>query len=535
MTNDKPPTIVVGAGPVGLTMALALTRQGADCRVVDREPERNIGTGCHVLWPRTLESLEAAGLPVTDLVAKGVILERKTFHLGRESFSHGLADPYSLWPLPLSVPQRILEQALTEALAARGVTVERGAEVTGASPGDREVRLTVRREDRQEEIPAAYAVFATGGAQGPAGSQARRRATPLPPAAVAHVDVRLPARPGFDDATEHIFLGAGASVGLVPLPGGRHRLFVSIAGASPVTAPPPTWRDLSDRVRDLAGLHDGVEGLGAGWWFIPRHCIAERFGSGRCFLLGEAASAVPMPVHGLNIGIQDAANLAWKLASVLRGESGPWLLDTYSAERRAVAEKAAESAARILAYGTAADPGATHRERIRRSRHDVKTEQPIRYAAGALHRDAIGGEGVTAGEHLAECPVTTAAGTPTTLLRSMSTGQAWTLLIVTGPRPSRTLAAGVAAARSIAAGERGVRVRVVHGHDGAAPGPDDLLDPDGTAHRTLGAAEPSVYLVRPDGFIGYRGSLEDLNGLRAYTQAVISSRSAVPAPAGEPL
>ncbi|MET8005460.1 FAD-dependent monooxygenase [Nonomuraea glycinis] len=532
MTNDVSPVMVVGAGPVGLTMALALTGQGVPCRVVDRSPERNTGTGCHVLWPRTLETLEAAGLPVAGLVEKGLVLERKTFHLGQESFSHGLTDPYSLWPLPLSVPQSILEQTLTEALAARGVAVERRTEVTGVSSRVPGVRVAVRRQGRQEELVAGYAVYATGGARGPARSVSRRWSTPLPPVAVAHVDVRLPEGTGFDDATEHIFLGAGISVGLVPLPGGRHRLFVVTAGLSPA-AGPPAWRDVSARVRDLAGVLDGVDDLGEGWWFTARQSVAERFGSGRRFLLGEAAWAAPMPVHGLNGGIQDAGNLAWKLGEVVRGETEPWLLDTYDTERRAVARSAADSARRILAHGTAADPGAAHRERIRGRRHDVKTEQPVRYAAGALHRDTAGGAGVAAGEHVPECPVTTATGTSTTLLRTMMAGHEWTMLIMTGGRPAGALTAGIAALRSIAAAGHGVRVRVVHGHEGAAPEPDDLIDADGTAHRTLAATEPRVYLIRPDGFVGYRGSAIDLDGCRAYTLAVIRSRSSVPAAVGE--
>ncbi|MDH2427221.1 FAD-dependent oxidoreductase [Sphaerisporangium sp. TRM90804] len=552
--------LVVGAGPAGLTVALALAGQGVRVRVVDRRPGGAAGTGCHMVWPRTLEALDRAGLPVARLARRGLTVRRKVFHLGEESFSHGLEDPRGLWPLPLSVEQAVLEEELAVEAEALGVRVERSVEAVAVEQDAARAVVELRGPGGAERVTAGWVVLAQGGADG-----LRERlgfgwhAEPLPGGRVVHMDVELPATAGLAPSSEYIFLGRGRSAGLVPLPGGRHRLFAVLGedgdvpgapgpgAAGEGTGPTPgqggqpgtPWPGVPDVVRELTGIEKGIRHLGQDWCFRPRHGIAASFRRGRCFLVGESAKAAPMPVHGMNGGVQDAYNLAWKLGAVLRGRAGEWLLDTYSAERRAVAEDVFGKARRILAFGTAPDPDATHGERVRRRRHDVKTEPPLRYHGEPLHHDGHAMPGPRVGEQLPDAPVVTPSGAPGTLLRSLAGGSAWTMLVMCRDGAGARAAGG---ARAAVAGVAALRVCVVGAlpWEGAAELDGDVMvrlgDPGGTAHAALEVREPVVYLLRPDGHIGYRGRLADLNGLRAYAARVL--RPGVPrpaAPTGDPM
>lgn len=517
--------LVVGAGPAGLTTALALARQGIRCRVVERGTARRTGTGCHMLWPRTLEALDGAGLDVAELARHGVTVERKAFHLGEKSFSHSMADPHSLWPFPVSVEQEVLEEALTRRLEQHGVRIERGVEAVRVTRRAAGVGALLRHASGQEEAAADWLVLAQGeGADLRDALGFRMEAEPPPAGHIVHLNVELPAGAGLDATTERIYLGGGASVGLVPLPGGRHRLFAVLGEEAGPTAGPPTWSEVADTVGALTGVGAGVRDLGQGWRFVPRHAIAASFRSGRCLLVGESAKSAPMPVHGMNGGIQDAFNLAWKLGAVVRGEVGPWLLDTYSAERRAVAADAFAQARKILAYGTAADAEATHGERVRKRRHDVRTQPPLRYRGGPLTHDGGPMPGPREGEHLPDAPLLTVGGVPGTLLRHVIGGFDWTMLVLAGVGAREAGPAAVAAACAAGAAAPRLRTLVVRGSR-LQSGPPAFGDPDGAVHQAFGAAEPRVYLVRPDGHIGYRGPLADLDGLRSYLRGVFGERA----------
>ncbi|MEV5830531.1 FAD-dependent monooxygenase [Spirillospora sp. NPDC052242] len=519
MTDAATAVLIVGAGPAGLTAALELTRRGVPCRVVDRTPRPAAATGCYMLWPRTLGVLHRAGAPVGELARSAVTLRRKVFHLGGESFAHSMADEDGRWPLPLTLPQPVTEDVLTRALAARGVPVERPVLAASVRQDADGADVELRRPGGVERIRVRWVVLAQGAAD-----DGLRTALgfgwsgeAVPGVRMFHLDVDLGGVLPLPPEEEHIFLADHRNIGFVPLPDGRHRLFTMEPDPDPADWSAPDWSVLAGTVREVTGMTGDPRYAGPVWRSRPARGLAGRFRSGRCFVVGETAKTVPMPVHGLNGGVQDAHDLAWKLADVERGVTGEAVLDAYDHERRAVARATIEHASRILAYGTHPDAEALHGPRVRTATHDVRTQPPVRYPAGELCRDAADLPGPAAGERLPDPPVRGPDGARGPLSETL--GADWALVALTGLAGLDGPGTDTVRVRALADAYPELRTCLLTPGE---PRPGETADPDGVLHRAVGADEPRVYVVRPDGHIGFRGPLHDLTALRGYLGRVFA-------------
>jgi 2-polyprenyl-6-methoxyphenol hydroxylase-like FAD-dependent oxidoreductase len=416
--------LVAGAGPVGLTLAYAVARQGVACQVVDQAAHRPSGTRCPVLWPATLADLALVGLPVAKLAAGSVPLTRKVFHLDGDSFGHPLAEPASPWPAPLSVGQDRVERLLRDALGELGVPVSYGVRVCSVADRGDAVEVALAGPDGPYPVLARYLVLALGDtAEAAALAGVARREKRFAGYRTIQADARLvPGRLPGDE--EHIFLADRRHVGFVPLPGGRHRVFVTV----------PTSQESAAAavVPEVSGVPvDWLEPL---WAVQPRSALAAVFHSGRYFLAGESAKTTPQPVHGLNSGIQDAVNLAWKLAEVVRGTAAEALLASYDQERRVVAEALLAKTERVFSYGTVASVDDGLRHRVQQRRYDVRTQPDVGYAGGplTLAPEAAPASTIAAlvGGRLPDLPVAT-DGQVTTLFGVLPPLR-WTLLVHDG-------------------------------------------------------------------------------------------------------
>ncbi len=336
--------LVVGAGPVGLTLALALRRQGVAVRIVDKAATRTDKSKALVIWPRTLELLDIHGCAQAFIDAGVRVTGARILGEGRElAHAHfGLAR--SAYPYALMIPQSDTERLLEQLLAAAGVQVERQVELRSFVDDGQRVTAQLRHADGHEESATAAWLAACDGAHSTV-----RHALDLPfdgdtlesdwVLADAQIDGKLP-----NEELTICWMPDGI-LAFFPIGGRRFRVIADVGPAPDVTPPPPTLAQvqaLIDR-RGPQGLraHDPV--------WLNHFRINERkvkdYRHGRVFLAGDAAHVhSPAGGQGMNTGMQDAFNLAWKLALVQNGKAAPALLDSYSPERSAIGDQVLRNA-----------------------------------------------------------------------------------------------------------------------------------------------------------------------------------------------
>ncbi|GAA2238467.1 FAD-dependent monooxygenase [Streptomyces nogalater] len=343
--------VIAGGGPVGLWLAAELRLGGATVTVVEERRERDQRSRALTLHPRTLEILASRGAHGPFLEAGTPLPSGHFGGLGTRLDFRVLDTPF---PYTLALPQARTEEFLEEHALALGARVLRGHRVTGLAQAPDAVTLRIRGPEGPYELRAAYAVGCDG-----VRSTVRTAAGigfPGTPATVLGFlgDVRLdnPVPPGF------AVCGPAGGVMAAPLPGGLTRL----VGITPddLTATWPgdlTLDELRAKVRAVTG-HDF--GLRDPVWlsrFGNATRQAERYRDGRVLLAGDAAHQhFPTGGVGMNVGIQDAHNLGWKLAAVLGGRAGETLLDTYHDERHPVGAALLESSRAQTALMTAFSP-----------------------------------------------------------------------------------------------------------------------------------------------------------------------------------
>jgi 2-polyprenyl-6-methoxyphenol hydroxylase-like FAD-dependent oxidoreductase len=349
--------LIVGGGPTGLVLALWLTRLGIRVRIVDKAAEPGTTSRALAVQARTLEFYHQIGL-VDAVIAGGVKIETLNFWVhGRRTASVPLArlgEGLSPYRFALVFPQDAHERLLVEQLDALGVPVERRTELIGFTQGADGVLATLRRPDGTEEICQATYLAGCDGAS----SVVRQQIKAGFPGGtysglfyVADVEATGPVT----DQQLHVDLEDADFVLVFPLRGkGRLRVVGNVSEDAP-----------SDRaatletVRGKAIDHLGLDIEKVNWFSTYRvhHRVANQFRHGRAFLLGDAAHVhSPVGGQGMNTGIGDAVNLAWKLAAVLQGTANESLLDTYEPERIAFARRLVDTTDRAFTVITSRGP-----------------------------------------------------------------------------------------------------------------------------------------------------------------------------------
>jgi 2-polyprenyl-6-methoxyphenol hydroxylase-like FAD-dependent oxidoreductase len=337
--------LVAGAGPAGLALALQAHAHGAVVRVIDRRPEAFRPSRALILHARTLEVLRPLGV-TQALLARADIAPAADLRLGsrvvRVTFGD-LALPDTAFPHLSLVRQMDVERVLAQALADRGVKVERGTELARVRDGPGDVRAVLRSPAGAEEARFGFAV----GCDGPA-STVRAQAGlgwtgRLYPVEIVLADAELDG--DLAGGAAQVVAGRDGLVFAFRL---GERATWRLLGTRPATSehvlpgsfgPAVSAADLQALI-DAAGLDAQITDLVWSARVRVQRRVAERFRRGRLFLAGEAAHAYsPATGQGMNAAIQDAANLGWKLAfAAARAGDGP-LLDSYDRERRPVARQ----------------------------------------------------------------------------------------------------------------------------------------------------------------------------------------------------
>jgi 2-polyprenyl-6-methoxyphenol hydroxylase-like FAD-dependent oxidoreductase len=362
---DETEVLIAGAGPTGLVLALWLVRQGVKVRIADREAGPGTSSRAMAVQARTLElyrqldladEIVEGGLrnPAINLWVKGERRARLSFgDAGRE------LTPY---PFVLIYPQDRHEQVLVRRLEEAGVKVERNTELMGFEQDAAGVTARLRGPAGESVCRAAWLAGCDG----------------------AHSIVRHQLGTGFEGGTyQHTFYVADVEVSGPAANGeihvsledgdfaalfaydlrGNARLIGAVRDAEVREGHTLAFEDVRQRAIASLGLRIGQ----VNWFSTYRvhHRVTGHYRSGRALLLGDAAHVhSPAGGQGMNTGIGDAINVAWKLAHVLRGRAPDTLIDTYETERKAFARKLVETTDRafsfVVAEGGFADLVRTH-------------------------------------------------------------------------------------------------------------------------------------------------------------------------------
>ena len=348
--------LINGAGPTGLVLALWLNRLGIRVRIVDKTAEPGTTSRALVVHARTLEFYGQVGLAEAvverslELVAPNLWAKgRKAARVVFAAMGQGL----SPFPYALIFPQDQHERLLIERLAASGVEVERRTELLGFEDSGGRVLARLRRPDGTEEACETAWLAGCDGAH----SKVREvLGIGLPGGTYGHLfyvaDVE--ASGPVMDGQLHAALDDVDFLAVFPM---KRSGLARLVGIVQRQGPHETlsWEDVSKDVIDRLGIK--IERVN---WFSTYHVhhrVADHFRQGRAFVLGDAAHIhSPVGGQGMNTGIGDAVNLAWKLAAVLQGRAETSLLDSYEPERIAFARRLVATTDRAFTVVTSPGP-----------------------------------------------------------------------------------------------------------------------------------------------------------------------------------
>jgi len=343
--------LIVGAGPTGLVLALWLNRLGVSIRIIDKASSPGTTSRAMVVHARTLEFYDQLGIAKAAVEAgeKGAVVNA---HLNGEliaripfgDFGEGL----SLYPFMLVLPQDVHERLLQEQLRIRGIEVEQGSELVGFEDHPHGVCAELRTARGEESLWVDYLCGCDGahstareqlgiGFPGGTYQQVFYVADTVVEGAMADDEVH------FAFSTNDIF-------GIFPL---KHRENWRLIGVVPKAIRKDLHEITYDDVAEQVLRDSGLRATRINWFstYHVHHRVANAFRQGRIFLLGDAAHIhSPAGGQGMNTGIGDAANLAWKLAASLQGRAASSVLDSYPIERTQVARRIVNRTDRIFSF-----------------------------------------------------------------------------------------------------------------------------------------------------------------------------------------
>jgi 2-polyprenyl-6-methoxyphenol hydroxylase-like FAD-dependent oxidoreductase len=498
MPSFPPAVLIVGAGPTGLVLALWLTRLGVPVRIIDRAERSGTTSRALAVQARTLELYRQVGI-AGDAIAGGVkvpglnlwVSGRPRARVPIDAIGEGLS-PFAF---ALVYPQDAHEQMLIEHLERAGVRIERETELVHLDQRAEGVRATLRTRTGEEQFDASY----VAGCDGASSTVRHQLGIEFPGGTyqgyfyVADVQANGPVVNG----ELHIDLEEADFLLVFPLKGTGNLRLVGLVHESERPDHAVTFDDVKSRAVDRMQLAS----VKVNWFSTYRvhHRVAPRFRDRRAFLLGDAAHVhSPVGGQGMNTGIGDAVNLAWKLAAVLKGEAGAAILDTYETERIAFARRLVATTDRGFTIVTRQGRFA----RVIRTRL-VPVIAPVVFRIPAMRRlffrtvsqinvsyhDSALSDGkagaIIAGDRL---PWIQANGSdnfmPLTSLR-------WQVHVYGRTRIDLKAACS----------DLGIELHESDWNEAA---------------RAAGAREGALYLVRPDGYVGLADRDADVRRLRAY-------------------
>lgn len=538
--------IVVGAGPVGLTTGCALRHHGVSCLLLEQRTEIKAYSRANNLWARPQELL--AGIGLRDALAEQAypVHTINFFVNGTPTTPIPIADVASPFPEVLYSGQDVIERTLGSTFAERGGRIERGVTVTDVVQDETGVTVVLRRgEDGPEERRRGRYLVAADGAR----STIRARlGLDFEPVRLAdcmnrQVDARLSWRRSQHPDQLWFFYYERGFAGIMPVWGGYHRLFF-LADDTGVPDRDPTLPEIQALAREVTG-DDTLTLTDPQWLTHSRFAygVSPAYARGRVFLAGDAGHlSLPIGGQGMNAGLHDAVEIAWRLAMTLRGEAQPVVLASYDSERGGEHARLSAQQARgfrwtvyrgaitdtVLGLAAKALPNLGS---LLQGTDDMQ-QMGVSYPKSPLNEDRLPGlgpllrSGPKPGERAPDAEVTH-RGETTSLFRFLANPDGWTTgwaLLCFDGRSVEAHPALRDALRAVTPWPW-IRPRLVLAGpmlDGAEV--PVLSDLDGRAHGAYGVeGRPALVLVRPDGHIAFRSGGEAGETLAAYARRVFGA------------
>ena len=547
--------IVIGAGPVGLTTGCALRHHDVECLLLEEHIEAKAYSRANNLWARPQELLASIG--IRDALAEQSygIRTVNTLMNGVPTTPIQIDQVASPYPQVLYSGQDVIEKTLIAKFEERGGRLDRGCKVIDVASDEAGVTVTFRRGDDgpEERLRCRYLVAADG---------AKSTVRPLvgldfEPEKFEgrinrQVDARLSWRRSLEPDQLWFFYYEQGFCGVLPVWGGYHRLFF-LQDDTGVPDRDPTLDEIQALGRAVTG--DETLTLTDPIWFSHgrfQYGVSPGYARDRVFLAGDAGHlSLPIGGQGMNAGLHDAIEIAWRLAMTLRGEAAPVVLDSYDGERGGehvrLSDQQAKGFRQVVYRGAITDMALGLAAKVLPSigsliqGTDDLQQVTVGYPKSLLNEDHLSGlthllrkHGAQAGERAPEAEVTH-GGETTTLFPFLynpdgqTTG--WALLCFDGRSPEAQAALLDAIQR--VAPWNCVRPRLVlAGPMFANEDTPVLSDLDGKAHGAYGLeGEAALVLVRPDGHIAFRDAADRPDRLSAYCRKIFGAegRSTLPA------
>jgi 2-polyprenyl-6-methoxyphenol hydroxylase-like FAD-dependent oxidoreductase len=492
--------LIAGAGPTGLTLACELARSGVSFRLIEAAPGPQPGSRGKGIQPRTLEVFGDLGI-VDRVIANGrMAMPIRSTGLDGE-VTLGGAEPEALRDRPdipyttsLITPEWRIEEALRLRLARYGSSVEFGTALVSFEQSQEGVSAVVVKDGEAETVTARWLAGCDGG------HSIVRKQAGIAFEGETREEVRMIVADleadGLDRNVWPTWQHEEGLVSLCPLP--STSVFQYQALIAPGQDPEVSLANMQAILERRTGRTD-IRLHEPEWSSLWRANIrlVDRYREGHVFLAGDAAHIhSPAGGQGMNTGIQDSHNLGWKLAAVAKGAS-PALLDSYEAERRPVA-------ARVLALSNARLKQALEQKDIL-TRRDASTIQlDVGYRGSALARDDRDETALLrAGDRAPDATrLTTVEGERR--LFDLTRGGRFTLL-------------SFGAAPAVEASPSGLRT--LHVVEQPA-GPDDIADTAGHLASAYGAADRTLVLIRPDGYVALIADAGDVSAVSDLLAAI---------------
>lgn len=532
--------LVIGAGPTGLMLANQLARRHVHVTIIDQHAGPSIQTKALGVQARTLEIYSRLGIAERAIElgrrASGATMWSGGKRVARVPLGDIGAD-ISPYPFLLILGQDDNEALLGNALGDQGIHVQWNSKLVDLVQDAGGVLAKIARRDGSlEEIAARW----VAGCDGPHSTVRQLCGIPFSGAPYPHVfyvaDTRATGSMAPDEL--NVYLWRGGFHLFFPLRGQDHWRVVGILpadlrsreGLDFDAVAPFICREVGAAEQGGASATAALSFQDCGWFstYQVHHRRAGRFRDRRCFLLGDAAHIhSPVGAQGMNTGLQDAYNLAWKLALVLDGSAGEGLLDSYETERVPVAERLLRTTDQAFsflisdrwlaeAFRTRIIQGliamAMRRERSRRLAFRTISQTGIRYRGSPLSRMQRGlpDEAPRAGDRFPWLRLKTAAGGPVEDLFATRDDTRFNLMLFGQPAPAGSIPAHV------------VDLVTIHAI------PDDPVNDEALARA--GIPRPSFYLLRPDGHVGLAGGMLDPAALTDYLTGILQLDAGAPAP-----
>jgi 3-(3-hydroxy-phenyl)propionate hydroxylase len=447
---------------------------------------------------------------------------------------------HSPHPYPLILGQNVTERILQEHLNKLGVSVEWQTEATHLEQDAGGVTVTLRHPDGSEETVRSQYVLGADGTRSIVRQQSGIEFTGNHYDGQAFIQSDSKIRWSLPGGVSYLWFTNTGYMMVIEMPNGLVRTFISVPdpGSDQKTT---TLEEVNEALNRLGGvdaeLYDPV-------WvalFRVNHRAAAQFHKDRVFIAGDAAHEhVPIGGQGMNTSIQDAFNLAWKLAYVIQGKAAPSLLDSYQVERHPVAESLLrgtdEAYTKLLKAGDLGraavrllGPFLLSSQTVREKMRNTLEEIEINYRNGPLTADHGGSKGPRAGDRVLDASIVALPQKETKPLLDILRGTHWHLLLFTGREPNLSHIDHVQElGSSLAATYPDVLQAFVIASGfpfraQTSPKIPVLLDPMNQAHDVYRVDEPCLYLIRPDCYVAFRSPLANAADLKAYLNRNLTS------------